>query len=118
MPVTLEFRRRLMDKYQEALDVSNRNAPRGGAIPVGGGDWMDYFFRSEAIMGVVESLRRKNGSLKDAMEDGKKRAEEAVKIWNSRREFQVHRSTCWIEDYLRGVFRLINLSLRTPCQSR
>ena len=84
MPVTMTFRRKLLDKYQEALDISNKNAPRGGAIPIGGGDWMDYFFRSEAIMGVVESLRRKNGSLKEATKAGVERATAAIEIWNKR----------------------------------
>ena len=89
--------------YQKHMDA----APKNGDIPVGGGDWMDSFFRLEGIRGIMSALR--NGdSLHNAIETGKSRSMEAVQKWNSGREYQVHR---WVEtawDYLDMIYRKVN----------
>ena len=46
----------LDQEYQRLSDTHYTNAPKG--MPVGGGDWMDSFFRMEAIRGTMNGLRR------------------------------------------------------------
>jgi hypothetical protein len=102
MPVTFAFMRALDAEYLR-LDAKVRElGPRNGEIPVGGGDWMDSFFRAEAIRGTLGALRRGTG-LKDALIEGEDTAKVAIAIWNRKREYQVRRDDCWVGDYLRGV---------------
>ena len=66
---------------------------------------MDSFFRAEAVRGVLTALRSGKG-LEDSVADGKALCEIAVQIWNTRREWQVHRSSCWVEDFIRREIQL------------
>lgn len=96
MPLTREKRYqllRLLDvEYQSLNQRHLENAPKNNTIPVGGGDWMDTFFRMEAIRGCMGALRE-GKSLGDAIAEGKAVSEIAVKIWNKKREWQVHHHT-------------------------
>ena len=102
MPVSMKFIRKLDDEYQKLVSRSNEAAPRNGSIPIGGGDWMDNFFKSEAIRGVIGALRR--GNYVGARAEGKELAELAIQIWNGRREWQVHRSKHWIDDFISDIW--------------
>lgn len=85
----------LQKSYDEWQEIHSKNAPTNNTIPVGGGEWMDTFFKLEGIRGMQTSLR--NGdSISKALEVGKTTSEIAVKIWNRHREYQVHRcqETC------------------------
>lgn len=96
--------RALDEEHRRLMRLSNDAAPRGSAISVGGGDWMDCFFRAEAIRGLLTALRHKK-PMAAALADGQAVAEIAVQLWNGKREWQVHRSKCWIEDFLRERIR-------------
>lgn len=94
MPLTKERRftilRRLDAVYQLLAEKHFESAPKGGRLPVGGGDWMDTFFRMEGLRGMMTALRG-NNSLRVALEEGKTVSEISVSIWNGKREYQVHR---------------------------
>ena len=104
MPMSLERMRRISAVREGLLERVKSLAPRGGEIPVGGGEWIDAFFCSEALRGLLGGLRR-GESLEASVRGGVAVGQEAIGIWNSRREWQVHRSVCWVEDYLQGVLR-------------
>lgn len=91
--------RHLDDVYQEMTRRHYANAPPSGTVPVGGGDWMDYFFKAEAIRGCITSLRAGN-TLAQATRDGYAVSEIAVQLWNKRREYQVHRWEKTAHDFL------------------
>ena len=97
---------RLLDlEHQRVYKRHIAESPRGG-IPVGGGDWMDTFFRLEALEGTISSLMAFE-SVKVAIERGQQRSTRAVKKWNSQREWQVHRWKEMAWDYLEKlVWRL------------
>lgn len=103
MPLTVSCRRRLLilldGEYQRLNGIHWANAPRNGKIPIGGGQWMDSFFRMEAIRGCQSALRS-GASLQEAIKAGQKESRAAVKIWNARREYQVHRWEETAFDYL------------------
>ena len=85
---------RNMDVEYQKLDERHRESqPKNNSIPVGGGDWMDTFFRMEALRGTMSALRS-GKSIPKAIEDGKAVSEISVRIWNGRREWQVRR---WVE---------------------
>lgn len=106
MPLTkkrrYEILRWLDEKYQSVQRKHYGNAPKGGSIPVGGGDWMDMFFRAEGLRGCIGALRR-GVSLKGSFEEGKAVSEIAVRVWNEKREWQVHRQDKTVHSYLDGV---------------
>jgi hypothetical protein len=60
---------------------------------------MDTFFKMEAIRGVLGALRH-GDTLEKARQDGKVVCEIAIQLWNTKREWQVRRSNCWIEDFI------------------
>lgn len=109
MPMLASVRKTALHVLREEYDrlgrVHTNSAPRGG-IPVGGGDWMDSFFRLEGVRGTLGALRRGIG-LRRAIIDGKRVSEIAVKIWNGRREYQVHRWTKTVYHYLDVLERKI-----------
>lgn len=110
MPLTkkrrYEILRWLDEKYQDMLSKHYENAPKSNTIPVGGGDWMDTFFRSEGLRGCIGALRR-GLCLKESFEEGKMVSEIAVRVWNGKREWQVHRWDKTVHNYLDGVRREI-----------
>ena len=67
--------------------------------------WMQSFFEMEAIRGIVGALRTKGSTVSQASKDGKAVCEIAIQVWNKKREWQVHRSDCWIEDFIAGTLR-------------
>lgn len=71
---------------------------------------MDSFFRAEAIAGVQRLLRQGRG-LNEAIENGIRDGKEAIRIWNSRREWQVHRWDGWIESFLQETIRRVRSKL-------
>lgn len=91
--------RALDASYLRFNDLSNAAAPRGGAIPIGGGDWMDNFFKAEALRVFLSHLRRGETVL-DAMTHGILDCHAAINLWNRRREWQVHRSNDWVMPFL------------------
>lgn len=108
MPLTkkrrFEMLRKLDNKYLDLNEKHYNNAPRGGSLPIGGGEWMDTFFRMEALRGMMNALRD-GKSLNESVSDGKAVSEIAVKIWNTRREWQVHRYIKTAHSYLDRVVR-------------
>ena len=110
MPLLQEHRfsimRRLDDEFMLLDKIHNENAPKGGTIPVGGGDWMDSFFRMEAIRGTLGGLRR-GLSLKKAVEEGKAVSEISVKIWNGKQGYQVHRWVKTAHTYLDRLMKRV-----------
>lgn len=78
----------------------------GSRIPAGGGEWMDLFFRLEGIRGVLESLR-KGETIEQALKRGKEYSTIAVRKWNSRREYQVHRWDECAHDFIETTLRKI-----------
>lgn len=110
MPLTTERRhsilRRLDLEYYKLHDAHYLNAPKPNTVPIGGGEWMDYFFRMEAIRGVVNALRC-GKTVEEAIQDGKAVSEIAIALWNKKREYQVHRWTNCCHDYIeRLVWRI------------
>lgn len=93
----------LDEKMQELYEKHYKAAPRNG-IPIGGGDWMDTFFRTEAIRGCLGALRR-GKNLEEAIQEGITVSEISVGIWNKKREWQVHRWEKTGEMYLRDLIR-------------
>lgn len=86
---------RLLDfEWQRWRKVHETNSPRG--MPVGGGDWIDSFFKMTALEGAIRILRN-GGTPEAAIEEGKKDSAVAVDKWNQRHGYQVHRwrETCW-----------------------
>lgn len=116
MPLTTESRhaltRLLDDEYMRIHDLHYKAAPRnadglGSGIPVGGGDWMDTFFKMEAIRGVISELRQ-GKDIDTATATGKVLSEIAIRIWNGRREYQVRRWEQCCHDFIeRLVWRLL-----------
>ena len=95
------LRQQLWQRHRDA-------APRG--YPVGGGDWMDTLFRLEALDGCLRSLRA-GKPLAEALRDGQEASRAAVKIWNRRREYQVHRWEETAFDWLDAQIRKIRDSI-------
>ena len=54
-----------------------------------GGEHMRLFFRLEGIRATVRALRNLK-TVEEAIKEGQESSAEAVKIWNRRREWQVH----------------------------
>lgn len=106
----------LQGEYDSLAEHHYKAAPRGGALPVGGGDWMDYFFRMEGVRGTLNALGRKV-SLPKAIEEGKVVSEVAVGIWNRKREWQVHRWNKTVHSYLDGLYRRIRANASTTLSS-
>lgn len=106
----------LQNEYDSLAERHNKAAPRGGALPVGGGDWMDCFFRMEGVRGALSALGRKV-SLPEAIKEGKMVSEIAVRIWNQRREWQVRRWDKTVHNYLDGLYRRIRASAASTLPS-
>lgn len=96
--------RRLDEVYQKLNDKHMSCAPKSNTIPVGGGDWMDTFFRMEALRGCMVALR-KGKTIKQSIAEGKVVSEISVSIWNSKREYQVHRIKDTAATYLERTVR-------------
>lgn len=96
----------ILDQWNER---HRKETPQG--VAVGGGEWMDSFFKVEGLSGIVESLRD-GADLDFALEWGKIRARKAVKIWNSRREYQVHRWVNTADAWLEGQVRIVRLKIK------
>ena len=92
MPVTDRLVRAIEEEYRRLLRRQEAHAPRSGEIPIGGGEWMDSHFKAEGLRGVLAGLRAGKGIL-EAIEEGVDTYLTAVLIWNSRREYQVRRTT-------------------------
>lgn len=94
----------LYEKHSAELRaIGNRNV-------MGGGEWLDLFIRMEGIRGLQTALRSGN-TLEYSIKFGKSTSSIAVKIWNTRREYQVHRweETTW--DFIDTTVRkLLNAS--------
>lgn len=97
----------LDEKYQELSDSHYKNAPPSGTVPAGGGEWMDSFFRMEAVRGCMTALRLRK-SVEDAVLDGYAVSEISVQIWNTRRkkDYQTQRWEKTAHDYLDSLIRL------------
>ena len=106
MPMTTKRRwgitRELDVLYQELSEKHYACAPKNGELPIGGGDWMDTFFRMEGLRGTIGALQR-GKNLSDAFEEGKTVSEISVRIWNGKREYQVHRWDKTVYSYLESV---------------
>ncbi len=76
----------------------------GNKTPIGGGDWMDTFFQLEGLRGVITALRQ-GKTLSYAIQFGKGTSSAAVKIWNDRREYQVHRCEETAHDFIENTVR-------------
>ncbi len=96
-------------KYQELNNKHYLMAPTNGCIPVGGGDWMDLFFKMEALRGMMGGLRS-GKSVTASVNDGKAVSEIAIKIWNTKREWQVKRWEKSAHTFLESVIRQWNLT--------
>lgn len=93
--------RALDDVYQENMSKHYAAAPKGG-IPAGGGDWVDYFFKSEGLRGAIGYLRsNKNPTIEGCIAEGLVVSQIAIKIWNTQREYQVHRWENSVEEFIR-----------------
>lgn len=103
-PPIYGFMRYLDDEYQKLWTEHRNLLPVGGAIPVGGA-YMDPFFRCEAIRGMLGALRSGKETA-EAIRDGVTVCEIAVRLWNTNREWQVHRSLTFAEDFLYGLIRV------------
>ena len=106
----------LQDEYDSLASRHSKAAPRDGAVPVGGGDWMDCFFRMEGVRGALSALGR-GASLQDAIQEGKVVSEIAVRIWNKKREWQVHRWDKTVYDYLDKLHKKVKISASTTMPS-
>lgn len=109
--------RLLDDEFAATHKRQQANAPRNGGIPVGGGDWMDSFFKVEAIEGVQEALRE-GKNLREARNQGRRRSQLAIRKWNQSREWQVHRNedTAW--NWLEmKLYRLCEKTIKNPRQN-
>lgn len=96
-------------EWERVHDRYYKNQPIG--LPVGGGDWLDSFIEMEGLRGFLSKYKDKNVSLEDAIKDGQTLIEIAVDIWNSHREWQVHRdkrSKC--DAFALKIYHLVNLS--------
>lgn len=89
--------RRLDDEYQKLYRYHIDVAPRG--LPVGGGEWIDSHFKLEAIRGATKSLRE-GSTIEESIDAGKKAGRYSVKMWNDKREWQVHRQIETTDDYI------------------
>jgi hypothetical protein len=104
MPIPRQKRFAILRSLGDVLDEverrHRREAPRGGATPVGGGEWMDTFFKIEALQSLIRCLREGKTPSKSLV-IAKEASRKAVRVWNSRREWQVHRweetAFIWIE---------------------
>lgn len=88
--------------YGEVKAIGNR-------IPIGGNVWMDLFFQMEGVRGVIEALRH-GATLASAIEQGKESSTYAVKQWNKRREYQVHRWEKTTHSWLENLARRLNVN--------
>lgn len=111
MPLSISCRNYLLRSLDKVYDELNEKysceiKAIGSKIPIGGSGWMDLFFRMEGIRGVMAGLRS-SGNLLGAIEVGKTTSSIAVRIWNGRKEYQVHRweETCY--GYLEHTVRRI-----------
>lgn len=101
--------RKLDERYQMYCQQSMSCAPRNGDLPVGGGDWMDNFFKAEAIRGTLTAMRHGKEPL-EAAKDGKAVAEISIQIWNDKREYQVQRWNGWVEDFIQSELKIAGLT--------
>ena len=110
MPITRDRRDRALHALQKAYDklqeVHTREASRNNTIPVGGGEWMGSFFRMEGLRGTMTALRLGKG-IRASIEEGKVVSEISIRIWNQRREWQVHRWDKCCQAYLDSIYRKI-----------
>ena|ERR1700677_3793746 len=93
----------LQDEYDRLNEAHHKLLPPHGTIPAGG-EHMDPFFRMEAIRGCQKALRE-GKTEQEAIEAGAAEAGIAVRIWNARREYQVHRWDGFGEGYLQDLLR-------------
>lgn len=100
----------LDDEYQRLYEFHMSQAPKNNTIPVGGGSWMDSFFRCEGIRGCMNALRR-GKSVEESLKEGVSVAAIAVKLWNSKREYQVHRWENCVEAYLVSLIQRLQNTL-------
>jgi hypothetical protein len=99
---TTAFLIELDKEYMGLRERHTKAAPRPGTIPIGGGDWMDTFFRMEGVAGILSAVRR-GKSIREGLEEGKQDSRRAVLIWNERRgkkDYQTHRWEQTAFDYL------------------
>jgi len=75
----------------------------GSKIPVGGGEWMDLFFKMEGIRGIMTALRC-GKTLSEAIEFGKNVSTNAVRTWNSKHEYQTSRWEKTAHNYIEYQF--------------
>ncbi len=100
----LALLRRLSVEESKTLATHYKYSPIFEEIPVGGGEWMDSFFRLEGLRGIMSALRA-GKSLEASLDAGKERSRIAVRKWNESREYQVHRHVDTACLYLVGVVR-------------
>ncbi len=94
----------ILDKY-DRYHVELR--PKHGEVSIGG-EYMDPFFRAEGLRGWLRAMREE-ATVQDAIEVGKAAIRLAVKKWNSRREWQVHRDPDSTANWLEGlILRIMN----------
>lgn len=116
MPLTKDHRMRLLrhldEVYHELWNKHYNLSPRNGEVPTGGGEWMDVFFKSEAVRGTITRLRN-DGSVREAIADGKTVSEIAIQLWNTKREWQVHRWEKCCHQYLEHLVKSALRSTRS-----
>lgn len=111
IPAKISNRLKLLRELGRVYDDLNERHMReqraiGNRIPAGGGEWMDLFFRSEGIRGVMTALR--DGKTLDySIQAGKKQATAAVLAWNTRRkkDYQVHRWEQCMDNFVERTVR-------------
>lgn len=79
----------------------------GNSVPVGGSH-MDAFFKSEGLRGVTTALRQ-GKTLEYSIKFGEDVMEIAVKLWNQKREYQVHYWEKHGQDWLANKVRSLLL---------
>lgn len=92
-------------EYEKQVQIHSSAAPRNG-IAVGGGDWMDSFFKMEAVRMMLSTIRA-GKPLVEVERYGKDAATIAVKLWNDRREYQVRRWEQCCDDFVDSLIRRI-----------
>jgi hypothetical protein len=129
MPLTTQKRyavlRKLDEEWERWHKLYQKWCPPPGTIFDVGGEYIDYFFKMEGIRGIQDALRS-SATIKGAIEQGKRRAEESIVKWNGRRkrEYQVHRWGKSCEHFIEFlVYRLVrgtrplDTTPRTECKT-
>ena len=93
---------RLSEAYDRECEIHRKNTPVG--LPIGGGDWMDSLFRMEALRGAMAELEAGKTNA-EALAAGIAAGRLAIRTWNGRREYQVHRWEGSIDSYLERMLR-------------